>query len=275
MIEHIWMNCFTQLWRVMSRIWMNFVKYTNNSKSCQMSAYDLFYSWYLPGCAHTHTRSLAPFLSLSLFLSHTLPLSHTHTLTHVVFCSLCSWFSYAWCTSCLYLTRLTCKSDMTHSYVWRDLFVRVIWFVRVCEVTHIWVCAMTHSGHVCHDSFRCATWFMYLGDSMYPHVFNELFLCMMFLIRMCSRIHPCTRHDSFLHVTGFMHLDNGMYQHAFNDLFLCMMFLIRVGSRIHSYSRHDSFVCVTGFMYLGNRRCQHGWGTNVEWFIPVYDVTHP
>ena len=40
-------------------------------------------------------------------------------------------------------------SDMTHSYVWHDSFICVIWLLHMCDMTH---------SYVWHDSSTCVTW---------------------------------------------------------------------------------------------------------------------
>jgi len=48
-----------------------------------------------------------------------------------------------------------CMCDMTHSYVWCDVFIRATWLIPTCDMTY---------SHVWHDSFICVTWLIYICD---------------------------------------------------------------------------------------------------------------
>jgi len=66
---------------------------------------------------------------------------------------------------------------MTHSYVWRDSFIRVAWLIRTCDMTH---------SYVWHDSFKCVTWIIHMCDVTHSYVWHDLFMCVTRLIRMCD-----------------------------------------------------------------------------------------
>ena len=92
----------------------------------------------------------------------------------------------------LWHDEFTRDTNVTHSYVWRDSFVRVTWLLSMCDMTHSYVwhdslicvtwlngmCDMTHSYltwliHVGHDSLTpdmihsCVTWLIHVGhDSL-------------------------------------------------------------------------------------------------------------
>jgi len=79
--------------------------------------------------------------------------------------------SYLWHDLFICVTWFIHKCDMTHSYVWHGSFIRVTWLIHMCDMTHshVWhdssIRDMTH-WHVWHHSFICVTWLTYMCDNM-------------------------------------------------------------------------------------------------------------
>jgi len=79
--------------------------------------------------------------------------------------------------------------DMTHSYVWCDLFICVTKFIHVCDMTY---------SYVWHDSFMCVTWLIHTCDMTHSYVWHCSFICVIWLIHTCDMTHSYARHDSFI-----------------------------------------------------------------------------
>ena len=77
--------------------------------------------------------------------------------------------------------------DVTHSYVWHDVFICVTWRIHMCDMTH---------SYVWHDAFLYVTWLIH----MYDMIFSWL-ICM---CDMTWRIHMCDMPHS--HVTWLIHV---------------------------------------------------------------------
>jgi len=76
---------------------------------------------------------------------------------------------------------LLCKCGMTRSWVWRDSFESATWLIHECDMRQsvTWLiheCDVTHSG-VQHDSFMSVTW----GE-----VWRDLFVSVTWLIHECD-----------------------------------------------------------------------------------------
>jgi len=109
------------------------------------------------------------------------------------------------------------KSLITHSNVWHDPFVYVIWLIHLCHMTHSDMCTCILPGRYAvvtcengaRDSLTCVTWPIHLCDMNHLFVRNDSFMCTTWLMDLCDMSH------SFL------------------------------GEVTHWFVRHDSFICVT------------------------------
>jgi len=84
-------------------------------------------------------------------------------------------YVWVWHDFLVRVTRLICARDMTHSYAWYDLFIRVkwlMWKVRVND-SKLGMWDMTYA-YVFHDSFVRATWLMRTRGMTYSCVGNDL-----------------------------------------------------------------------------------------------------
>ena len=110
---------------------------------------------------------------------------------------------------------------MTHSY-------NMAWPINVCDMT-LYIYAMTH-GWKWQDSFVFVMW----------------------LMKVCDMTHSYTRRDVLMHVTWLCDMTHSC---MWRDPSIYMTWLIDVRDMIHSYIWHGALVYVT-------------------WLIRLYDVTH-
>ena len=105
---------------------------------------------------------------------------------------------------CVHDSLLVHMCDMTHPYVWLDLFIHVhshtwhassicvTWLIHRCTFAHVtWLihmCDMTRS-HVWHDSFICVTWHIRMCDMTHSYVWYDSFICVTWHIHMCDMTH--------------------------------------------------------------------------------------
>jgi len=65
--------------------------------------------------------------------------------------TLLSAYAYVWHDSCISVTWLMHKCDMTHANMGHDSYIRVTRLMHTCDTTH---------AYVWHGSFMCVTWFV-------------------------------------------------------------------------------------------------------------------
>ena len=148
------------------------------------------------------------------WLIHVCDMSHSYVMTIDIRVT-CRILTHMWWLLGLW--------DMSHSYVWHDLYLRVTWLIRTCDMTdtvqkyvgltafmcvtwRIHMCDMTHS-YVWHDSSMRATYSRATRSvcMTYSCVQHDLFLCWPWLIHMCDMTHSYVWHDSQIegaHVAG-------------------------------------------------------------------------
>jgi len=142
---------------------------------------------------------------------------------------------------------------MTHSYMWRELFMShrdlpidafsvVDWDLR----------KFCSSGCVWHDSFIRVTWLMHMCDLTHSYVWHESFICMTRpndwdLREFCSS--GCVWHDSFIRVTWLIHMCDMTQSYLWHDLFMRSAALDVCGMP-HSHVWRDSFICVTWLSHM-------------------------
>ena len=85
----------------------------------------------------------------------------------------------------------------THSNVWQDLFICVIWPIHMCDRTH---------SYVWFDSFICVTGLIQMCDRTHSDVWYDPFICVTGLIQMCDMTHSYVWQDSFICVIRPIHL---------------------------------------------------------------------
>ena len=105
--------------------------------------------------------------------------------------------TFWWGTACCWIRRssamvwgtwLVRERDMTHSYVWHDSFICVMWLISACDMSVTGLIHMfdtTHS-YVRHDLFICGTWLIHMCDVTRSCVWRDSFICVMWLIHMCD-----------------------------------------------------------------------------------------
>ena len=110
-------------------------------------------------------------------------------------------------------TIYTC--DMTHWYVWHDLFIDVTWPTHMCDMTPLYVHTLRSHPYIWHDSFVYVTWRFHTCDMTHSCLWHDAFIHMGCLIRICDITHSYVWHHSCTCVTWHIHV------------------------------QHDSFICVT------------------------------
>jgi len=100
-------------------------------------------------------------------------LIHTCDLTHSIYVT---WHihTYEWVGTDKFVVSHTCgtlcrpyvniqRCDMTHSYVWHDSFICMIWLIHMCDTTH---------SYAWHDSFICVTWPIHTCEMTQSYIWN-------------------------------------------------------------------------------------------------------
>jgi len=115
--------------------------------------------------------------------------------------------------------------DMTHSYVWRDSFIGVVWRIHMCDMTH---------SYVRHDSFICETWLIHMWDMTHSYLLHNPCTCVTWLVHLWDVTRSYVWCVSFMYVTWLVHM--------------CDM--------TRSYvKQHDSFTLVTWLVYTCDMTC--------------------
>jgi len=97
-----------------------------------------------------------------------------------------------WCGSCVCMTWRGRVCDMTHTCMWRNVYVWCAFYMSVACLIHM--CDINHL-HLCCESYICVTWFMCL--------------CMTWCTHMCVVVHPCVWHGSYIWVGAVSHASIG------------------------------------------------------------------
>jgi len=143
-------------------------------------------------------------------------------------------------------------------YVWHDSFMSVKWLIHMYDMTHSYMCDMTHS-YVWHDSFICVTKLICMT---HPYEIICSFMCVTKLICarafVCVHVHPytwlvdvydmtcwCVWHDLLMCVTWLIHLCDMAHWYVWHDSLIRVTWLVDVCDMIHWCVWHDSFICVT------------------------------
>jgi len=152
--------------------------------------------------------------------------------------------------------------DMTHLYVWHDVFKCAKWLVSndsfICATWLIHTCGMTHS-YVWHDSFMCwaaaqlpflymcdmtqsLIWLICVSAMAHSDVWHDSFICVTWLLHVCHLTRSYVWHDYFICLTWLIHVLIELLPNVnFN---ICVAWLIHMCDMIHSYEWHDSFVSI-------------------------------
>jgi len=136
--------------------------------------------------------------------------------------------------------------DMTHSYVWQDVFICVTWRNHLCDMTH---------SYVRHDSFIYVTWLIHMCDMTHSYVWQDVFTRDMTcswvtcLVHRMGVIYTCTIAHSYLWLDLFTRVGitpsererDMTHSCVCRDSFVYVLWLVHMG---HSYVSRDSFTPV-------------------------------
>ena len=137
--------------------------------------------------------------------------------------------------------------DMTHSYVWQDLFTCVIWLIHMCDMTpsYVWLdlYVLPHSYFV--------TWLIHMCDMTPSYVWHD-------------SIHMCDVTHSYF-VTRLIHMCDMTPSYVWNDsTHMCdvthsyfVTWLIHMCDMTHSYVSHNSFICRAQLISCVHYTLQH------------------
>ena len=129
-LDFIWCALFVR-W-VMSHMWMSHVTHVN--ESCHTCEWVMSHIWMSHVTRMNESCHTCEWVMSHMWMSYNTYTAAQHCTDHRSSAS----------PTCV--TWLIHMCDMTHSYVWHDSFIRVIWLV------HMW----RDSIHTCRDSFICA-----------------------------------------------------------------------------------------------------------------------
>jgi len=161
--------------------------------------------------------------------------------------------------------RYTCihAFDSNSSYVWHNLFIRVIWLTDMCDMTH---------SHVWHDSSTRVIWLIHVCDMTHRHVWHNSITCVAWLIHMCDMTHPHVWYDSSTCVARLTDMCDMTHSHVWHDSFMCVTWLIHTCDMTHPRVWYDSFTCVTWLIHMCDMT--HMFRA-IMWLHHTHTHTHP
>ena len=169
------------------------------------------------------------------WLIHTVDIFHTCEMTH--------WT--VWHDSVMYLIWLIELYDMTQWCIWYDSHRRLNGVMKsTFYVAVYFFCGMTHS-HVWRDLFLCVTWRIHMCDMTYSHVWHDThrrFNGEMKATPCRSMPLLCTHTYRWVRAAGVWGTSDWYVWH--NSL-IWGTWLIGMCDMSHWYVWHDSFICVT------------------------------
>ena len=117
--------------------------------------------------------------------------------------------------------------DMTHSYVWHDLFKSVIWRIHVDATTH---------AYVWHDSLMCVTYKWFISHIWITYMCDMT--CVTWLIHMCDMTHAYVWHESLICVTW-------LNQMCMLNLMICHIWYVW-----HICHIYATYMCLDTYIYV-------------------------
>jgi len=122
----------------------------------------------------------------------------------------------------------TDMSDTTHSCVWYDSFMCMLWPIHTCITIMFLICGAWLNHKVWHTSFSWVTCLIYMRAMTHPHVRQALFTYMPWLIHMCDVSDSYAWHGRITQSnTQPIYMRNLTHLYAWCDV---------------SYVSHDSFI---------------------------------
>ena len=158
-------------------------------------------TWLIPMCDMTHSYVWHESFLCVTWLIHMCDMTYLYVFAAIPCCRL----NQRWCVMSRTHTHTPIPvCDMTHSYVWHDSFICVIWLIHTCDMTHLYVFA---ASPCCLLNQRCTKnfkklWCVMSRTHTHTHthscVWHDSFICVTWLIPMCDMTHSYVWHDSSL-----------------------------------------------------------------------------
>ena len=157
--------------------------------------------------------------------------------------------------TCVRVTCLVHKCDVTRSYVWHGIshayvyvghasFIRVRWHIRACSLAH---------SYVWHASFICVTWLIHMCDMTHSHM-KQVFQRngvwshpISFVLPLFDVTRSFVWHASFfcvMYVWVLYVWVRCMCEYC--DFMTSTTCVMHVGDMLHSHMWHDSFTYESG-----------------------------
>jgi len=145
---------------------------------------------------------------------------------------------------------------MTLSHRFHDAFIRLPWFIHMCERARARVLSRCRSGsiymcvgtlsHGCHDSLACVPWRVHTCE----HVRAQFWACCLSsLIHMRDMTHSCVPYYLFICVPSPIHIcvmTRPFHSHVWHDSFICAPLPMHLCATTHSRVCNDSSICASG-----------------------------
>jgi len=93
------------------------------------------------------------------------------------------------------------RGSCVQTWVGRDAFMCLSWFIHMCVAWLLHKCDMPHS-YVWHDSCTCVIWLVDMWDMTHPHVSQDSFKSVPWRFRICDMTRSHAWHDSLICVTA-------------------------------------------------------------------------
>jgi len=122
-------------------------------------------------------------------------------------------------------------------HLWNRVFIFVYWRIHICGMT---------CPYVCTDVFIFVQWRIHMCVLMYSYLWNDMSVCVCWLVFVERRIHMCVL----------------TYSYLCNDMSVCVYWRIYMRHMTHSYSVDESYVARmdkwhNSFIFIFITRCIH------------------
>ena len=112
---------------------------------------------------------------------------------------------YVWYNSFICVDKMWLHDSYTHVvYAYDSAYLKIfIWLFFWHNFSHVY--SVTHS-YVWHDSSMCVIWLIHACGMTHPYVWYDSFMCVPWNIRICSTTYPCMLYMGWLRLVGSLKL---------------------------------------------------------------------